>query len=356
MKTKLLLATVMCLWILASIAHATPPWIGSAMQWKTPMVQESIKINGKTTIRSSWDGQMAQFWDSDVVSAPDARAALGLSDEQYQQILDRLENADMNEYQQTYPGMQEIMKELEAIRRPDDPYFQNMEDADEETQKKYLDISERQSKLWTYSRIDFRNGIVLSVLTEDQKQKLNEAVLSSIAAMPVISPNVFDVLGLTDAQKQKMTGIKKEHESEFEKVLENVVNGNMAIVNKVIDEFEKQGGDLMSGEDFQDKIPEITKKLMTDDPEVKKIHEEIVSLSRQFAMQFKMRLFDALTDEQWKRLQQLTDDPPEHIKILRKKLWENMGRSEETEEQDKDAPWCSDDAIPEEYRQKRKRL
>jgi len=354
MKTKLLLATVMCLWLLALIADATPPWIGSAWQWKNPMVQESMKIGEKTAIRSSWDGQMAQFWDSDVVKDPDARAALGLSDEQYQQILDRLDNTDMNEYQLTYPGMQEIIKELEAIRKPDDPYFQSMENADAETQKKFLDISERQSKLWTYSRINFRNGIVLSVLTAEQKQKLNEAVLASIAAMPVISPNVFEALDLTDAQKQKMAEIKKEHEPEFEQILENIANSNMVIVNKVIDEFEKQGGDLMSGEDFQDKIPEIMKKLMTNDPEVKKIHEEIVSSSRQFATQFKMKLFDVLTDEQWKRLQQLTDDPSEHIKILRKKLQTNMGRSEETEEQDKDAPWCSGDAIPEEYRQERR--
>ena len=201
MKTKLLLATV-CLWLLAHIAYATPPWIGSAMQWKTPMAQESMKISGKTTIRSSWDGYWVQFWDSGVVRDPDARAALGLSDEQFQQIQDSMQDTDINEYQLTYPGMQEIIQELEAIQRPNDPYFQNMDNADAETQKKFLDISERQSKLWTYSRIDFRNGIVLSVLTEDQKQKLNEVVLASIAAMPVISPNVFEVLDLTDARSR----------------------------------------------------------------------------------------------------------------------------------------------------------
>ena len=351
---RLAFVGLLSLCLLAPIAYATPPWIGSAMQWKTPIIQESMKRTGKMAIRASWDGYWVQFWDSGTVRDPDARAALGLSDEQYQQIENLLQNTDMSEYQLNYPGMQEIIKELEAIQRPNDPYFQNMEDADEETQKKFLDISERQSKLWHHSRIDFRNGIVLSVLTAEQKQKLNEAVLASIAAMPVIAPNVFEVLDLTDAQKQKMEEIKKEHEPEFEKILENVASGNMVILNKVIDEYEKQGGDLVSGEDFQDKIPEIEKKLMTDDPEVKKIHEKIVSSSRQFASQLKMKLFDVLTDEQWKHLQQLTDDPPEYIKVLRKKLWANMGRSEETEEQYRDAPWHSDDAIPEEYRQKRR--
>ena len=340
--------------LLAVAGYATPDWIGSAMQWKTPMVQESMKISMKTAIRSSWDGRTIQFWDSNAVSDADARAALGISDEQYQKILNSLNSADMDEYRQKYPDSQQIREEMDAIRKPDDPYFQHVQDADEETKKKFLNISERLSKLMIYSHADFRNEIVLASLTEVQKKKLDEAVLASISAMPVISPRAFEALGLTDDQKQKMIAIKKEQEPEFEEVLESITSGSIAMLNIMLAEFEKQGGDLMIGETLQSKIPEVTKNLMENDPEYKKIHEEIKSQGRTFAVQYKTKLFDVLTDEQWKRLLELTDNPPEHIKILRDKLRKNMGWNEQTEtERVKEDLWNPGDAIPDAYRQER---
>ena len=354
MRTQLLLLTLSCFLLLVAMGHATPPWIGSAMQWKTPDTQQSIKLQAKTAIRASWDGRAVQFWDSNAVSDADARAALGISDVQYQKIKDRLSNADMNEYQQNYPDVQKTIGELEAMRKPDDPFFENMQNSDEATKIKFLDISERLSKLMWYSRVDFRNEIVLATLTEDQKQKLNEAVLASISAMPVISPNVFEALGLTDDQKQKMAAVKGEQESDFEKVLEKVASGHIAMLNIMLAEFEQQGGDITSGETLLTQMPEITKKLQAENPEYQKILEEIKSQGRAFAVLYKTKLFDVLTDGQWKRLQELTDNPPEHIKVIRKKLWENMGWSEETEtERFRDDIWNPGVAIPEAYRQVR---
>ncbi|MCL2743265.1 MAG: hypothetical protein FWE67_05380 [Planctomycetaceae bacterium] len=349
MKTKLLLAAVLCLLLCAVNGLATPDWIGSAMQLKTPMGQQSRKIGGKTSMRTFWDGRGVRFWDA-VVSTPEGRTALGISDEQYQQILDRLNNTDIGEYQQKYPGAQKIREEMDAIRRPHDPYFENMQDADEKTQKKFLDISERLSRLMSNSRTDFRNEIVLAVLTESQKKKLDEAVLAGISAMPVISPNVFDALGLTGDQKQKMTAIKKRHEPEFEKVLESVLNGQIALMNKILAEFERQGGNLMSGMAFHEKAPGIAKKLAYD-PEYKKIREEMKAQGQAFSTKYRTLLFDVLTDEQWIRFQELIDNPPEDIKVIRNLLRENMGWSEKTKvERSREDVWNPDNAIPEGYR------
>jgi len=65
-----------------------------------------------------------------------------------------------------------------------------------------------------------------------------------------------------------------------------------------------------------------------------------------------------LTDEQWKRLQELIDHPSELAKIVLKKLKEDRGESEEGKNpgggwQPGPGSWRPGDAIPEAYRQER---
>jgi Ni/Co efflux regulator RcnB len=149
-----------------------------------------------------------------------------------------------------------------------------------------------------------------------------------------------------------MERIKKELEPEFEKHLNNFSDGNVIMTNKILDAFEKQGG--KNFEDLTKKAPQIITRLKADDPQFKKTFEDIVTQSRLFTTQFKTKMFDVLTDEQWKRLQELIDTPPEYAKVLRKKLKEQIGESEKT---DAWAPgpnsWRPGDPIPEGYRQNR---
>jgi hypothetical protein len=76
-----------------------------------------------------------------------------------------------------------------------------------------------------------------------------------------------------------------------------------------------------------------------------------------FSTQFRIRLYDVLTDAQWSRLQELINNPPEHVKVLLNKL---KGLSDEDEKSAEPTipnvwvpgpgSWRPGDALPEAYR------
>jgi Spy/CpxP family protein refolding chaperone len=350
MNRIFLIVSCLLLFSVAGRAQQDAPQQSDFMkQRKSPMMQNSMKMGTKMAVRSFWDGNGANLMALGLVQQqPEVSAAFGISDEQVQQIQDVQKNLGMNLQQN--PEFQEIMKEMQGIIKPDDPFMLN---ADEETQKKMQDIQGRVTSLTMNSMTD----AIDNILTPEQKRKMDELQLASMSEMPIISPRMFDALDLTDEQKQKMEGIKKELQPEFENNLENLANGAITIQNKIFDEFEKQGGDMNADPKvLQEKMEAISKKLVEEDPELKKIQEEMASQGKLFATQFKMKMFDVLTDEQWARLQELTDNPPEYIKALRKKMQERFGgKAEQTGPWQPNADsWKPGEAIPEEYRQKRK--
>jgi hypothetical protein len=187
-----------------------------------------------------------------------------------------------------------------------------------------------------------------------------------MAEMPIVSPGMYEALHLTDAQKQQMETIKKGLEPEFEKNLDRVADGSVTLMSKAFAELEKQGidnlGKMMEGQEgtqqekmraMQEKMQAIQKKLM-EDPEYKKIADELQSQGQAFTMQFNTKMFDVLTDEQWKRLQNLIDNPPEYAKAFGKKLKEQRAANEKAGAwQPGPNSWKPGDAIPEQYRQER---
>ena len=94
---------------------------------------------------------------------------------------------------------------------------------------------------------------------------------------------------------------------------------------------------------------------MAEDPEYKKIQEEILSQSQAFSEKFKIRMFDVLTDEQWARLLALIDNPPAHAQVLGKRLRERQGENAQTGGGYIPGPgaWQPGDPIPAQYRQER---
>ena len=76
---------------------------------------------------------------------------------------------------------------------------------------------------------------------------------------------------------------------------------------------------------------DIRKKLLAEDPEYKRLSEEMQSKSKAFAENFKTRMSDVLTATQRKRLQELIDNPPAHALAFRKALRETLGIGEESE-------------------------
>ena len=193
---------------------------------------------------------------------------------------------------------------------------------------------------------------VNEVLPPEIRQKIKESLLANMSELPIVSPSMFEALGLTDAQKEQMEAIRKELEPEFQKNFENLVSGQMTLFNKALDELAKQEDEIIEDwESIAERMATVRKELLAENAEYKRIDEELRSQGQSFVAQYKVKLFDVLTDEQWTRLQGLIDNPPEHAKVLRERLREF--NEQFAHWQPSAEPWIIGEAIPEAYRQGR---
>ena len=337
MTPKRLFIAVLCLFVFAVIGHArqTDSASGDFLSLDDQLFANALS---KVMVRQFWDGRGADLAIAERLDEPDIRVAFGISDEQYQQFEDNY-NA-IGESPEICKREEEIEDEIKTI--PD-----NWED-DEKAIKKVQEISEKMD-LVVSGKLNAAADSFDNMLTPEQKQKIQESQLANMAEMPIISTSMFEALNLTDDQKQQMKKIKKELEPEFEQTFKNWISGELTMENKILNALKKEENAKMNMD-----RDAMRKKLIAEDPEFKRIHEKNLSGGKAFATKFKIKMFDVLTDEQWKKLQKLIDDPPEHAKILGKKLREMTGANEKDEAwQPGPNSWKPGDAIPEEYRKKR---
>ena len=338
MNPKRLFIAVLCLLLCAVIGHAQEAEQPELPDWSQirhlPVMQHVEKVEMQAAFRTLWSGQGTNGLIRDFLRFPEVRTAWGVSDEQYQQ----LENSIAEN-----PVMLKQGEDVDAIVKSGVLFT---EKPDEKTLKEVQNFFEE----LVLTRVNAHTEIIDKGLAPEQKQVILESMLANMADIPIPSPGMFEVLDLTDDQKRQMEKIKKELEPEFEKTLENYVNGRKTLMNKVDDALEKEG---KTNSDLETTM-EMWKQLAEKDPAFKKINDEIHSQGKAFVTRFKIKMFDVLTDEQWKKLQKLIDDPPEHAKILGKKLRELTGANEKDEAwQPGPNSWKPGDAIPEEYRKKR---
>jgi len=336
MKTKLVLIAVACLLLFAATGQTqqTEQTVATTQEdvAQVPMEdREQLHRQAylKKLYRGFWDGQGADFMTLMVFIDPTIRNAFGISEEQNQQYEAHIQN-NMND-----PEFLKVMQEMDALW-----------DSSEETQQRLRDLSELTASFLSNATAD----AVENTLTPEQKQMMMESRLANMVEMPIFLPSMLEALGLTDAQKQQMEEIKKEIEPEFEQHLDNWVNAEIALERMFIDRLKEEVEVIATPEGMR----AIGKKMMAENPEFKRIYEEIQSKRQAFASKLKVQTFDVLTDEQWIRLQRLIDNPPTHALVFRKRMKELAGESEEDEKSDVWVPgpgsWRPGDAIPMQYR------
>jgi Ni/Co efflux regulator RcnB len=319
-----------------------PPDVDFIQAQRSFTVQHGLKSNWKSDIRGYWSGQSAEQMAFTVMDFPELHATYNLSDEQYKKLKDWYDNIDS--VRDNDPEHQKFLEEIRAMNNPDDPFPLNV---DEETKNKMI-VLEGWGIAWMNNY--YSTGI-RSILTPEQMRKIQETHLANMEDFPIISPYLFEALDLTDAQKQQMKEIKEELEPEFEKNLEDFVNGQLYVVNRMYDELEKRGV-----KDIEAMMKELSavENLLAKDPDCKRAVDHVQTIRKQFATRFKTRMLDVLTNEQWTRLQKLIDDPPEHVKAVRKKFGMNKGESEKSQTWTLGPDsWKPGDGVPEEYRQER---
>ena len=348
MKIKTLFLSLSCLSLFVLAVYSQQQISQREHEWRekmrnSPVQQQGTKEFIKAPLRLYWGGRGEYRMAFDFLNDTEFRTALGISDKQHQQILDTTGRfgADVLSNNSEY---MKLADEVLVLKSAGDVYRL---DVDEETMRIMLNYQKMNATLDATHVVDTMDNN----LTAEQKQKVKTSLLANMAEVPIVSPGMFDVLDLTDTQKKEMEEIKKELESEFEKNLEILAHGWMLLTDKMAEELDKQG--IHYDGDAGKNTLAVHKKLM-EDPAYKKIHDDIMSQGKAFSAQSRTKMFDVLTDTQWKRLQELIDNPPNYAKVFLKKLKQKRG---ETEKSDVWVPgpksWRPGDPIPEGYRQQR---
>ena len=376
MKMKSLFFPLSCLLLVAvmgtnQLTQAQPPDIDFAQMMQSPLMQRTTEMSIQHAFRSFWDGRGTNLMAMGLLQDADLRAAWNVSDEQFQSISPMHLIRGMMEN----PEWQEMQGEMGAFMQSAGVQGNPFEmDFDEETMDRFVDI---QGRIMALS-MDFMSDAIGDVLTPEQQQLIGEAHLAAMGEMPIIAPGMFEVLGLTDDQRQHMEEIKNELEPEFERLVADYASGTMVVMRKLFEELDRDGGlDFnINPEDpdgmqervmqehiraMQERMQAAMRRLMDEDPEFRRVSEAMQSQGVEFTTQFRIRMFDVLTDEQWDRLQDLIDNPPESARILLRLMREQRGEGGESEEASEQPgvwqpgpdSWRPGMPLPEQYRQQR---
>jgi len=328
MTTKQVFLTLSCLLLLVI-----------AGQLSIVRAQESIQTQQdserhQNISRHIWHGSGRSIANDTLLRDPAFRAAFGVSDETYQQIL---ENARDKVSIPENPEFRKVVQEFEDTREAltGSRYMMgqplNMRDGDEERMKLFNRSRELQEKMQTMaSEASFLYDRLYGAAFEDAlspelKQKIGEAWLAAMGETESFSPSLFEVLNLTDTQKEGMERIKKELEPEFEKYLE-IFGNNAAKITKMVDDWLSRPEVQRA---FSDSGLSLNVWLRQEEPEFGRLVDESRASRMAFITLFRTRMHDILTDGQRRRLQELSDNPPPYALYLIQRLRRERGRHEE---------------------------
>lgn len=335
MKRNLLICSILLSCLCCSIGFGQ----GTMLSNRFPVERQISKIGQKQTLRSIWGDQGAnrEGWQ-DITWDPEFRKMLGISDEQFEQIKQG-SRFDMDEFQKK-------SEEMNKYRNPDDPHFLK---ADEATKRNYLEAYEKYSKYLSDGMPKLER-----FLTPEQMQLMKETQLALMPETPIVNPSSYDALGLTEEQKEQMKAIQKEMTPEFEKMIEEKVELEAQMQDKVVAAMRAKGLDETDTKVFNENVEAIYKEL-SQNREFAELQSKGWELGRDFIKRFKFRMFDVLTDEQLDKLNHLLNHPSEYVKNQLAK----MRKLREDFEMNKTwrpgpSSWQPGDPIPEEYMQKRK--
>jgi len=304
---------------------------------------------------------LARYWSNVEIATPghfstswrdpDFRAALGVSEEYYQNII--ASQRDARGSISEHPGYREAWQEHReaqqafhlAVGLP--PHagtpMINLQLLNEEQLTAFNRSQEAGQRLESITS-DFlaaanrRSAEALdNALTPELKRQFQEVPLMEmvLGENPFFSPSAFAALNLTDAQGEQMEQIKHELEPEFERHLEIYVEGNGILFDRSIEAFHEaaraEREARLRGEDTQG-ISAIQRRILMEDTEYQRALDEVYSSARAFARLFTTRVFEILNNEQRRRLQGLINNPPLHVRLhiqrLRREQW---GQHEEGE-------------------------
>ena len=327
-------------------------------QLRSPVIRQAMKNLMTHEMASYWNG-ISSISESFLVD-DELREGFGISQEQRQNIKDATQNLGRISIQDGRvvaddPDMQLIQDEIDKLGG--NPYAENISD---ETRQRIFELDLKQSDVITIKT----QNVINEVLTPDQLKKIKEfqiSYMSAPAAMPFITPGMFEALDLSDGQKGQLAAIKKEMDSEFAKEMDKWGEIQLKFSEKIQEAIDKRLKERLEGvtdPEEQLKIREqIGREPLVGDirkanPDLQREWDAAIESGQGFSNRLKFKMFDVLTDEQMERMAQLIDNPPDYVKKTLRR-WRGLGDNETGEWKPGPDSWKPGDPIPAEYLQHR---
>ena len=305
----------------------------------------------KRSMSSHWSGEGSNLMVFDLIEEDTFCEGLGISKEQVQSIQDAMDG--MHTIYENDPHLKPFQDELNKLMNEHGNPF--AEDASDELRQKYNELQARRREKMTDVSTERMQNIINENLTSEQLKKFKEFQISIMSEVPIISPNMFEVLDLSDEQKKQLDAIKKEMEPEVDTMMDKLVDGQMKFTEIVQNAVDKKLEGVTDPEERARIQKEVQDEIRKSDPELQKAMREIMGIGKDVADKLKIKMFDVLTDEQWNRMIGLIDNPPEYAKKLLAQVHKDMGTDNSKSDEWQPGPnsWRPGDPIPEGYRQQR---
>jgi len=324
--------------------------------------------------RARMKAEMYSLWNDDgwhpttvetFLFRPDVRAEIGISARQQQNIRDATRNTSYSTAED--PVIKAMHEEIAQFVRE---ARGRIADAPEETQKRYRELLE-QLPIKTVERMEATQkknmtNAINEYLTPDQLLKIKAYQIHNMSNTSFLSPSMFEALDLSDAQRKQLGDIKKGMEPEYEKFVDRLIDARL----KLSEKHQAEYAQFLDGVTdpaaranvFFDHRKEVVEKVNQAHPELQQKLDEITEFGKNFAERLKVEMFDVLTDEQWERMTDLIDNPPDYVALLtaqHRVARENNDNRPSERQPGFDAwtpgpnSWQPGDPIPEAYRQER---
>ncbi len=341
-----LVLPVLCVIALAGVVSAQAPVdIGKMMRSKS--MRQLQQNAAKTALRSFWNGGGSSLmFQQLILQDADFREGFGISEEQgdqmRQKMTETMQKAFMND-----PEFKTLQAQMQKLHDPADPFLEN---APEEKQQEFARLQEKITDIAIRRMSEATEG----EMTSEQKRKMKEFQISTMSEIPIVSPDMFEALDLSEQQRKQLNEIKKELEPEFERNMDDIIGLQFKAMDKAYDIIEKEGGEISDQKVFQEKLVAALEKVQKEHPEFKELEKSIIEKGRGFSEKLKFKMFDVLTDEQMERMGQLIDNPPDYVGKMLAKMKERRGSGGDGNWQPGLDSWKPGDPIPEEYKKQRK--
>ncbi|MCL2710382.1 MAG: hypothetical protein FWE95_05835 [Planctomycetaceae bacterium] len=320
----------------------------------SPAMQQAQRDGHKQMMNSFWNGEGSILMAIDLLQQDDFREGLGVSKEQHQRIQDTIRNTSTSVHADFDMSFHEEMNAF--MMEHGNPFA---DDASDETREKFSEIQMRRIAEMTKISTERMINAVNDNLTSAQLKKFKEFQISLMSELPIVSTSMFEVLDLSDKQKEQLDRIRKDMKPEFEKFADKIIDAQMKFSEKVEDALEGKLEGVTDSEEQTKIRKEIQDNVRRNDPEMQRITNEVMGTGKKFTDELKIAMFDVLTDEQWVRMLDLIDNPPDYAKKVIAQIRKEMGTDDSSTDTPADmsggwvpgpGSWRPGDAIPEGYR------